>query len=186
MASFDSKDRPSGSEIGLAHDIGSSAEVSTDTNTLENRGSSQKALNVGHTEVVGTLSNGSRSGSYKVNHDQLQCLFIDSIIKIKDELTLKCRSKEANMSSLIARHLLDVGVESSVVTSIDKVLLAELSKSLAIELVLEVLESKRVVQDGGIIDSITLLKRGSSREGGSGNSREGELGEDHDDIGNWG
>lgn len=53
------------------------------------------------------------------------------------------------MVALILRNLLQVGVKGRVETGVGELLLGELLETLAVEGILEVLESQGVVEDGG-------------------------------------
>jgi len=83
------------------------------------------------------------------------------------------------MRCLIARDLLDVVVKGRVVTSVGKVLLAELGKSFTVKGILKMLEGEGIVQDDSVVDlrSTLLNSRGSrgkasSREGNGGSGEE--------------
>jgi hypothetical protein len=73
------------------------------------------------------------------------------------------------VSSLITRNLLDVAVKGRVVTDIGKVLLGKVGETLEVELVLEMLKSKSVVEDDTVVDGgSTLLNSGSGGDKASG------------------
>jgi hypothetical protein len=58
VAGLDGEDGASGCEVGLAHDVGGSTEVSRDTNALEDGSGSEEALDIGDTEAVSALLDG--------------------------------------------------------------------------------------------------------------------------------
>jgi hypothetical protein len=73
------------------------------------------------------------------------------------------------MSSLIRRDLLDVVVKGRVITSIRKVLLSKVGKTLTIEVILKMLKSKSVVEDDSVVEARgTLLNDRSGRGKASG------------------
>lgn len=58
MAGLHGEDGASSGEVGLAHDVGSSAEVSGNTDTLEDGSGGNEGLDVVVAEVVGAGSDG--------------------------------------------------------------------------------------------------------------------------------
>lgn len=155
VASLDGEDGASGGEIGLVHDGGSSAEVGGHTNTLEDGGSGNEALDISDTEVVDTLGDGSNLGA------------------------LEGGGQEADVGGLVLGNLLDVAVEGGIEAGGGEVGLREALKTIAVELVLEVLKGQGVVQDIAIIDSRSLLDRSGSGEASGGDERNGSLREMH-------
>lgn len=77
------------------------------------------------------------------------------------------------MGSLIARNLLDVAVKGGVISSIGKVLLGKVGKTLHVELVLKVLEGQSIVEDDTVVDlrGALLNSRGGSDKAGSGEGK---------------
>lgn len=123
VTGLNGQDGSSGSEVGLAHDVGSSAEVGGNTNTLEDGGGSQEALGVSDTKGVLASSDGGGTGG------------------------LEALGEEVDVVGLILGNALDVVVDGRVGTSGSEVSLSEVGKTGAVESVLEVLESQGVVKD---------------------------------------
>ena len=65
MTSFYSENRASCSEIVLAHDVGSGAEVGGDTNTFQDRSGSHEHVDISDTEGVRAFRDWSGASSYK-------------------------------------------------------------------------------------------------------------------------
>lgn len=65
VAGLDREDGASSGEVGLAHDVGSSAEVSGNTDTLEDGGGHDKAVDIVVAEVVGASLDGVGTSSCK-------------------------------------------------------------------------------------------------------------------------
>ena len=156
VTGLDGEDGASGGEVGLARDVGGSAEVGRDTDTLEDRGSGEEGLDAVVAELVLALSDGLSTG------------------------LLESRGQEIDVSLLVRANALDVVVESLVEASVLKSLLVVLLETLAVEGVLKVLKSQSIVQDGGIINLGSTLG-GSSVGQASGEDGSGNLGEMHYD-----
>jgi len=67
-----SQDGASGGQVGGGHDVGCGTEVGADTNSLEDGGGNNEALDIGDTERVHALSDGlgtslGESGSQESN-----------------------------------------------------------------------------------------------------------------------
>lgn len=123
MTGLNGQDGSSGGEVGLAHDVGGSAEVGGNTNTLEDGSGSQEGLGVSDTEVVLASSDGGGTSS------------------------LEALGEEVDVGGLILGNALDVVVDGRVGTSSGEVSLGEVGKTSAVESVLEVLEGQGVVED---------------------------------------
>jgi hypothetical protein len=149
VAGLDSQDGSSGSQVGLGHDVCGGTEVGADTNTLEDAGSGKEGGNVLVSEVVGAGLDGFGSSSAERT------------------------SQELNVSLLIARdgHDAVVGLLGEIGGL--EVLNAVLGEGLGVEGVLEVLESKGVVENLAVGWAISTLDGSSSRD-----SRKGSDGED--------
>lgn len=125
MARLDSEDGASSGEITRVGDVGSSTEVSRDTDTLEDVGSGNERLDAGDAESV--------------------CAGSDSL----STSGLEGRGQELDVGGLVRADLLEVLVEGGIVTSGRELGLGEVCKSLLVEGVLEVLKGERIVQDLG-------------------------------------
>lgn len=127
VASLNSEDRCSGSEVGLVGDVLSGAQVCGDTDALQDTCSLEEALGGKLAEVVCAGSNGGDIGS------------------------LESTGQERDVDGLIVCNLHKVLVEpGSVVTGVVEVFLGEVGHTLAIELSLEMFKSKSVVQDNTV------------------------------------
>ncbi len=123
MAGLDGQDGTSGGEVVLAHDFGSGTKVGGHTDTLEHCGSSNEALHILVAEVVGALADGLDTGF------------------------VQCGGQESNVGLLVGGDGLELGVDIAGETGLAEVVGRVLLQSLAVEGILEMLESESVVED---------------------------------------
>jgi hypothetical protein len=64
VAGLDGQDGAGGRQVRLGHDVGGGAQVGGNTDTLEDRGRGQEAVDVRVAKVVCALGNGCGTGSY--------------------------------------------------------------------------------------------------------------------------
>lgn len=69
--------------------------------------------------------------------------------------TLETSSQEVDVGGLVPGDSLEVVVKGRVVTSVGKVLLREVVKALAVELVLEMLQGESVVEDDALFSLVS-------------------------------
>lgn len=81
-------------------------------------------------------------------------------------ITLQSSGEERHVSLLVAGDLLQVVIERAGKTSLLEVLRAEGGQTQTVEVVLEVLQGKSIVEDVGISDAGTLLNWDSGSQSG--------------------
>ncbi len=133
VAGLNSQDRAGGGQVVSAHDIGCGTQVGADTNTLEDGGSHNEALDVSDTEVV--FAGGHRG-----------CASLG-----------ETGSQEGDVGLLVRGNCLQVGVKGCVEASAGKVGLGEVLEGFLVEGVLEVLQCQGVVEDVSVRDGWRCL-----------------------------
>jgi hypothetical protein len=123
MPGLDGEDAASGSQVILAHDAGGGAEVGADTDTLEDGGCDDEAVDIGDTECICALSNWVGASS------------------------LKTTGQEVDVGLLIGTDGNDVLADVLAIAGMLEVPLGKLGESFTVEGVLEMFESKRVVEN---------------------------------------
>jgi len=142
-------DRQHGAGVGqvrLRHDVGGGAEVGADADTLEDGGEHHEGLRVRDAEVVGAFVDGLGAGGWK--DGQFEHI---KILERGEESTGESASQELDVGLLVLGDGLQVVVEGGVEAGGGELLLGVVGQTLAVELVLEVLQGERIVEDWSFV-----------------------------------
>lgn len=126
MARLDGQDRASGSQVGGAHYLCRSTQVSADTDALKDGGGRDKSLRISDAETVSAGSDGSRPS------------------------LCKSSGQEADVSRLVRGNFLEVGIECCVEAGLCEVGLGEVAQTFSVKGVFEVLKGEGIIEYIGV------------------------------------